>query len=109
MSPYRHIERRVDRLLARLGRGVDAGVLDEMEDVLATGYAYALQGDARCRHLGRRRDALAEDIADAGAATELRRLSLEQRALEDSTRRLRARLEPVRLLLSDVSRANRSG
>jgi hypothetical protein len=99
MTRYRHLERRIDRLLARADRRVDAQLLGEMEDVLATGYAYALAGDAGCRRLHRRLDALTEDIADEGVAAEVRRLTLEQRALEDATQKLRARLASMRELV----------
>ena len=102
MSPYRHMELRIDRLLARAARHRDAPAAVEMEDLLATGYAYALQGDARCRRLRRRVDELAEDVAAESAAVEMLRLAREQRALEDSTRLLRTRLEAVRTLLMEA-------
>lgn len=102
MSPYRHLERRIDRLLARAARRVDARLLAEMEDALATGYAYALAGDARSGRLRRRLDTLAEDIADEGVATEVRRVALEQRSVEDATRRLRSKLASMRELVSEL-------
>jgi hypothetical protein len=100
MSPYRHLERRIDRLLARAAGSVDVRLLGEMEDALATGYAYALAGDGRCRRMRRRLDALAEAAADDGVAAEVRRLTLEQRDLDESTRALRTRLAPVRELVA---------
>ena len=109
MRPYRHLERRIDHLLARAEHHVDERLIHEMEDLLATGYAYALAGDARSRHLRRRLDALADDVADEGMAAEMRRLTLEQRALEDSVRELRARLASLRELVSDRGRAHLSG
>jgi hypothetical protein len=108
MTPYRHLERRIDRLLARAARDVDARLLAEMEDALATGYAYALAGDARSGRLRRRLDALAGEITGEGAAAEVRRLALEQRALEDSTRELRSRLAVLRERFSAVGAADRS-
>jgi hypothetical protein len=108
MNPYRHMEHRIDRLLERAAGRVDEGLLEEMEDALATGYAYALAGDARCRRIRRRLDALVEDPLDAGAATEARRLALEERTVEMFTRGLRSRLAPMRELVSGLVAADRS-
>lgn len=107
MSRHREIERRIDRILMRAARKADRPLLHEMEDVLASGYASALEGDARCRRLRRRLDALADAVAEEGVASEVRRLTLEHRTVEESTRRLRARLESVRRLFIELGGARR--
>jgi hypothetical protein len=105
MSGYGAIERRIDRLAAQASRTADARLLGEMEDALAIGYAYALQGDARCRRLAQRLDALTESLGEDGVAAEVRRLRREQRDLEESTRALRSRLADLRHLMFELEGA----
>ena len=83
---------RLDALAARVER-VQRGSegLAELEDVLATGYAGALSGEARMMRL---EEAL-EDLLDTAAenrAHELRRLVGEQRALGRAVAELRSAL-----------------
>lgn len=83
---------RLDALADRVERaGQGAGGVSDLEDLLATGYAGALSGEARMMRLERRLEELLETAADA-RARELRLIVREQRALERAVGELRATL-----------------
>jgi hypothetical protein len=102
MSRYSDLENRLDVLRKRARRGADAALLREMEDVLASGYAQAIEADLRSRRLHRRAGELAQALPEEGAALELRRVTLEQRSLDEATRDLRARLGDMRRLFVEL-------
>jgi hypothetical protein len=82
----------LERLMARaLLAPADARRMAELEDALARGCLAALANDARCRLLGERLH-----DAEPLAPGEAMRLADQRRALEASTRRLRARLREGR-------------
>src|SRR3954468_13940378 len=81
------------------GERDDARILAEIVDVLAAGYASALQADARCRRLADQVERLLIDGEHSERAGELAR---EQRIIADATRRLRDRLALLRTLFAQV-------
>lgn len=66
-----------------------AGGLTELEDILATGYARALAGEARMMQLEEALDDLLDGAAE-NRARELRLLVAEHRALERAVSELRS-------------------
>jgi hypothetical protein len=108
MPQFAHIERRIDRLCSHASsHRVDALVLTEMGDVLAVGYASALQADAHSRGLAERINRLLEGLDHPHSVDEVQRLARERRAVDDATHRLRARLDVVRTLFARAhARAN---
>jgi hypothetical protein len=97
MREFADIERRIERLCSNLTSDrIDALVLAEMEDVLAAGYAFALQADAHRRRLAERIDRLLERLDHPRAVDEVQQLGQERRTVDDATHRLRARLDVVR-------------
>ena len=78
----------------------DAWVLAEIGDVLATGYAAALQADARCLRLTEQVERLLLDGEPPERAGELAR---ERSTLADATRGLRDRLALLRELSAQMS------
>lgn len=102
MARYAEINGIIDALCKRARHGAEPALLREMEDVLTSGYALALHGDARRRQLQARVENLTRGLPEAEVAKELRRLSLERRSLEDSTRELRTRLNAMRALLMEL-------
>jgi hypothetical protein len=100
MRDFGEIERRIERLYSDVSSDeVDGGRLAEMGDLLAEGYASALEADAHGRRLGERIDVLLEDFDRPDAAHEAKRLAKERRAVQDAARRLRSRLEDVRAMV----------
>ena len=97
MSRSRELFARIDRLSARAARAtVDGELLAEIEDTLAQGYMHALTEEARSRRLGRRLEALVNQIDEPGVAAEARRIAGERRTLDRTTGELRRRLAVMR-------------
>ena len=101
MREFADIEKRIELVssLASCERD-DARVLAEIGDVLAVGYASALQADARCRRLADQLERLLIDGEHSERAGELAR---ERRTVADATRRLRDRLALLRTLFAQIS------
>ena len=97
MSEFSELARRVDRLGSRAARAPKGGqLLSEIEDVLAEGYMQALTGEARSRRLGGRIERLVDSLDEAGAAVEIRRITLQRRSLDERVGELRAQLSVLR-------------
>jgi hypothetical protein len=91
------LQARIDELAARAVAGEDdPALVRRIEDVLAQGYAEALQLDAQRRRLDRQMDELAESLTDMETLRCLRRLALQARTLDGHARELRARLSVLR-------------
>jgi hypothetical protein len=101
MREFAEIERRIERLGSHVSpERIDAWWLAEMGDVLAVGYASALQADARSRRLAERINQVLEDQGHPHAADEAQQLAKERREVDDAAHRLRSRLEVVRTLFA---------
>jgi hypothetical protein len=89
---------RIDRLLGRAATARSAaGLLSEIEDVLAEGYGEALAGDARGRRLAMRLEELVENVDhQREAALQIRRIVLEKRGVDAQVTVLRVRLGELR-------------
>ena len=88
---------RIDRLLGRAATARSAaGLLSEIEDVLAEGYGEALAGDARSRRLATRLEELVEGVDQREAAVQIRRIVLEKRGADAQVTVLRVRLGELR-------------
>src|SRR5436190_19975821 len=97
MVEDRELLERIDRLNARASFAPEGGrILVEMEDVLAQGYVHALRVEARSRRLAERVEALVEQLDEPEAATELRRISVQRRGLEERAKELRSQLAVMR-------------
>jgi hypothetical protein len=110
MREFADIERRIERLCSSATYDrFDACVLAEMEDVLAVGYASALQADAHSRRLAERIGRLLERLDHPRAVDEVQQLANERRAVDDARHRLRARLDVVRTLFARAGTRPKSG
>ena len=69
---------------------------EEVEDALSAGYGYALSLDAERVRMERRITELAAQAEEPEAATELRRLWLRHRTLDNELGELRAKLGELR-------------
>jgi hypothetical protein len=108
MESFRDVHLEIDRISSRLSGGVPDGALRaDVEDVLTRGYVCALSGDARCRRLRKRLEGMGHRIEEPENATQVRRLTLELRTVEEATRALRARLAAMRSDLVGVGAAGR--
>jgi hypothetical protein len=100
MDEFADIERRIELLCSPASLQCDdARRLAEIGDVLAAGYVAALTADARHGGLAETVERL---LNEPGCADEARAVAEERRALEEATRRLRARLGLVRELFACV-------
>jgi hypothetical protein len=101
MREFADIDRRIDLIcsLASSERD-DASILAEIGDVLATGYATALQADAR---YGRLSDEIERLVIDGNHSERAGELARERRTIADATRRLRDRLAQLRTLFAQAS------
>jgi hypothetical protein len=97
MPDFAELRQRIDALGARASGGqADAGLLAEIEDLLAEGYVCALRGDHHGRRLQTRFEALTEAVGAAEAAQELQTVVREQQMVAEATRELRRELAVMR-------------
>src|SRR4051794_5287597 len=88
---------RIGAVCLRAERGdTDVDVLDEMEALLAEGYAGALIAEGHSRQLGRTLERLAENPGGAEAAVQVRRIALRKRTVDHRVSVLRERLAVLR-------------
>lgn len=102
---------RIARLSSRAAAAPrpSAGLLGEMEDVLAEGYLTALSGEAGSRRLAERLERLVATLNQPGAAVEARRVALEKRGLDADVADLRARLGLMREQFARLRALSRHG
>src|SRR3954447_10994290 len=101
MREFADINRRIELVYSLASSERDnARVLAEIGDVLAVGYARALQADARCRRLA---DELGRPLMDGEHAQRARELARERRTVAEASRRLRDRLEPLRTQFAELT------
>lgn len=104
MREFAEIDRRIARLGSHASREHgDAWLLADTRDVLALGYAAALEADARRYRLEEQVDRLLEHLNHPHGVDQVRRLIHERRAIEDATNHLRTRLGVVRSLFARLS------
>jgi hypothetical protein len=91
MTSHADLHRRLDAVAARADLS-----LSELEDLLTEGYARALDGEAQSRRLEQRLATLLPEMDEPRVATEIRRLTLQRRTVDQAVSDLRAKLASVR-------------
>jgi hypothetical protein len=91
MTSHADLHRRLDAVAARPDLSQS-----ELEDLLTEGYARALDGEAKSRRLEQRLATLLPEMDEPRVATEIRRLTLQRRTVDQAVSDLRAKLASVR-------------
>lgn len=94
MSQFSQLLERIDRECRRAAAACSSigHTPRDLEDVLTEGYVAALLGEGRSRRLAARVELLAEHLESENAASEVRRVALEKRTLDQRVRLLRGNL-----------------
>ena len=97
MPDFADLRDRIGAACVRAASGnPGAGLLADLEALLAEGYISALQGDRARSRLEKRLVALVDAVDGEASADELRALAREQRAVFEATQQLRADLAVMR-------------